>query len=61
LTAADGTAVPSSPLAVGSEVDFSEVINDLIDHPAVERSGSAFMWERLSAATGNVNWIPREE
>ena len=62
-TAADGaiSVVPSSRLAVGSEVDFSEVINDSIDRSGVERSGSAFMWERLSAATGDVNRIPREE
>ncbi|MBV8451913.1 MAG: hypothetical protein JOZ29_06520 [Deltaproteobacteria bacterium] len=42
-------------------MDFSEVIDGLIDRPAVERSGSAFMWERLSAAAGDVNRISSED
>jgi len=43
-TAAGAVLVVSSAvLAPGSDKDCSEVVNDSVDRPAVERSGSPFM------------------
>ena len=55
VTDVAGSVGWSSLPAVGLEMDFSEVINDPIDRPRLSGTGSAFMWERLSAHTDDVN------